>query len=74
MLFTFECPTCKSKFQVRYIDLAKDPKALKCCHCGDTPAPDIQTAYQNVGKTMADLYGCCKCGDKKTWLPKEIKL
>jgi hypothetical protein len=73
MLFSFKCPKCKNKFQVHYSDLAKDPQSLKCCVCGDAPPPDILTAYQSVGKTMADLYGCCDCNDKKNWLPKEIQ-
>lgn len=72
MRFSFECPKCNHSFQVGYSDLAKNPEAVKCCLCGDTPAPDIMTAYQNVGKTLVDLYGCCDCNDKKDWLPKEI--
>ncbi|MDR3564259.1 MAG: hypothetical protein P4N59_22875 [Negativicutes bacterium] len=73
MLFSIECPKCKNGFQVRYTELAKDPAAVKCCQCGASPAPDIMTAYQNVGKTMTELYGCCECGDKESWLPKEIR-
>lgn len=72
MLFAFECPKCKNNFQVRYTELASNPETVKCCACGDAPAPDILTAYQNVGKTMLDLYGCCDCQEKKDWLPKEI--
>ncbi|MDR3590138.1 MAG: hypothetical protein P4N41_10835 [Negativicutes bacterium] len=73
MLFSFECPKCRNNFQVRSIELAKDPTAVKCCLCGEAPTPDIMTAYQNVGKTMTELSGCCECGDKQDWLPKEIR-
>lgn len=73
MMFAFECPGCKKPFQVRYVEMAKDPAAVKCCMCGAAPPPDIQTAYQNIGKTMTELYGCCECNDKKAWLPKEAK-
>ncbi len=73
MLFSFECPKCRSHFQVRSAELAKNPDAVKCCLCGDTPPPDIMAAYQHVGKTMTELRGCCECGGKQDWLPKEIK-
>ncbi len=73
MKFTFECPTCQHSFDFSHEDLATNPKSLKCCMCGQTPSPDILTAYQNVGKTITDLYGCCECNtDKKQWLPKKI--
>ena len=70
MNFTVECPTCKKDFHVNSKEVAS---SFKCCECGTTPPPDIMTAYQNVGKTMADLYGCCESNDNKNWLPKEIK-
>jgi hypothetical protein len=69
--FTFECPACKKNFQVGHKELAKGQ--LKCCLCAHTPAPDIMTAYQNIGKTITDLYGCCECSDDKAWLPKEAR-
>jgi hypothetical protein len=31
------------------------------------------SAYQNIGKTLTELQGCCACPDNKGWLPKEIK-
>ncbi len=68
MQLTFECPACKKSFKVSH-DRLHD---LKCCLCGDTPPPDIMTAYANVGRTLSELYGCCECGDKVKWLPKEF--
>jgi len=73
MNFTVECPTCKKNFHINYKEVAKNPSSFKCGTCGTTPSPDIMTAYQNVGKTMMDLYGCCQCNDKKDWFPQEIK-
>ena len=73
MLFTFECPKCQNNFQVRAAELAKNPEAVKCCLCGDTPAPDIMTAYANIGKTMIELSEQCDCAGRKEWLPKEIR-
>jgi len=73
MEFTFECPVCKKSFMVNHQDLAKGDLALQCCSCGSAPAPDIMTAYQSVGKTLTDLYGCCGCEDRQDWLPKDIK-
>lgn len=73
MLFTFECPKCKHQFQVEPSELAHQPEAMKCRICGDTPPPDIMTAYRNVGKTMSELYGCCRQGEKEAWLPKEVR-
>jgi len=73
MNFTVECPTCKKNFHINYKDVAKNPSSFKCGTCGTTPSPDIMTAYQNVGKTMMDLYGCCQCNDKRDWFPQEIK-
>jgi predicted Zn finger-like uncharacterized protein len=69
MRFTFECPVCKKSFQVNHEELGN----VKCGLCGDAPPPDIMTAYGNVGRTMSELYGCCGCGDKEKWLPKEIR-
>jgi predicted Zn finger-like uncharacterized protein len=71
MRFTFECPACKNIFHVTHRDLAHGGQALRCL-CGNTPAPDILTAYQNIGKTMVELYDCC-AGGQKGWLPQEIK-
>ena len=73
MIFKFECPGCKKTFSVTHQDLAAGPAALKCCLCGDTPAPNIQAAYRNIGKTLVDLYGCCDCGPDRNWLPKKIE-
>jgi len=73
MLFTFECPKCKNNIQVRSAELAKNPEAVKCCQCGDAPAPDIMTAYANIGKTMVELQGQCDCAEKTGWMPKEIR-
>jgi len=73
MNFTVECPLCKKNFHVNYKEIAEKPSSLSCSACGTTPTPDIMTAYQNVGKTMMDLYSCCECEDKKDWFPKEIK-
>lgn len=73
MNFTIECPTCKNNIRINYKEVVENPSSFKCCTCGTTPSPDIMTAYQNVGKTMIDLYGCCECADKKDWFPKEIK-
>jgi predicted Zn finger-like uncharacterized protein len=71
MLFAFECPKCKATFQVRSLDMANNLASIKCGVCGDAPAPDILTAYQNVGKTMVELQGCCSA--TSTWLPKDIR-
>ena len=73
MNFTLECPTCKNDIRVNYKDVVENPSSFKCCACGTIPSPDIMTAYQNVGKTMMDLYGCCGCDDKKGWLPQKIE-
>ena len=73
MKFTIECPACKKNFHVNYKEVAEKPSSLKCCTCGTTPSPDIMTAYQNVGRIMVDLYGCCDCDEKKEWLPKAVK-
>lgn len=73
MNFTLECPKCKQTFQVCHEDLAKKDFSLQCCHCGNVPTPDIMSAYQNVGKTLSDLYGCCKCSDLEGWLPQDEK-
>ena len=72
MEFTFECPVCKKSFMVNHQNLAQGDLALKCSSCGSTPAPDIMTAYQNVGKTLTDLYGC-GCGNQQDWLHKDVK-
>lgn len=71
MIFTIECPTCQKSFNVSHEELAQNHSAVKCCLCGNTPTPDIMTAYQNIGKTMTELYGCCDC--QPAWLPKEVK-
>ncbi|HEY3424604.1 MAG TPA: hypothetical protein VGL27_07395 [Negativicutes bacterium] len=73
MVFTFECPSCKKNFEATHEELTHNAEALHCCLCGKSPSPDIMTAYQNVGKTMTDLYGCCECGDNQNWLPTAIK-
>jgi len=72
LLFSLECPKCKAPFQIRSADLAQDPSTIKCGICGNTPAPDIMTAYQNVGKTIVELQGCCSHGEKGDWLLKKI--
>ncbi|HWQ60823.1 MAG TPA: MJ0042-type zinc finger domain-containing protein [Negativicutes bacterium] len=69
MIFTFRCPACQHEFQVNHADLVQGAAALKCQACGDAPAPDIQTAYQNIGKSLTELYGCCQNEDKQRWLP-----
>jgi hypothetical protein len=76
MIFSLECPTCKQKLKVSYRDMAARPEKVKCCLCGDAPPPDIMTAYQNVGKTLTQLYGCCDCGEDKSakWLPQEVEM
>jgi|GEM_PF-2561306 len=74
MNFTVECPTCKKNFDVDATEVAEKPSSFKCGACGDTPAPDIMTAYQNVGKTMMELYSCCDSEEKKDWLPKEMEI
>lgn len=71
MKFTFDCPHCKRSFEVDHTQLASG--SFNCCLCGSAPAPDIMRAYQSVGKTMVDLYGCCECNQSTHWLPKEIK-
>ncbi len=73
MEFTLECPKCKRTFQISHEDLAKKDFSLQCSNCGNVPTPDIMSAYQNVGKTLADLYGCCKSDEQKNWLPKDMK-
>lgn len=73
MKFTLQCPACQSTMELSHEDLATKPQSIKCCLCGQSPSPDILTAYQNVGKTITDLYGCCSCDTEKQWLPKEIK-
>lgn len=73
MEFTFRCPACKNVFTANHADLAADSRALKCCLCGNAPAPDIQTAYQNIGKTITELHGCCSCDQDKSWLPLSVK-
>lgn len=73
MDLTIECPRCKKSFQVAHQDLAKRPDALTCCLCGNTPPPNIMEAYQNIGKTLTELQGCCTCPEEKGWLPKAIK-
>lgn len=69
MTFTFRCPSCSHVFQIHHTDLG-DGKAMRCRQCGDTPAPDIMTAYANVGKTLTELYGCCQAG-RQEWLPQK---
>ena len=73
MNFTVECPTCKESYNINSKEVVGNPAIFKCCNCGTTPPLDIITAYQNVGKTMLELNGCCNCEDKKGWLPKAIK-
>jgi predicted Zn finger-like uncharacterized protein len=73
MLFNFECPKCKNNFALDSAVLAVNPAKVKCCACGDAPSPDIMTAYANIGKTMAELHGCCDCDGQNGWLPKEIR-
>lgn len=73
MEFTFECPHCKHVIRVSHEELATQPETVKCCLCGAAPPPDILTAYQHVGQTMTDLYGCCTCPEERDWLPKEMR-
>ena len=65
MNFTMECPVCKKNFHVSSKELAEKQSSLRCCACGTPPSPDIMTAYQNIGKTMTDLYGNHDCEDKE---------
>ncbi|BBB91982.1 MAG TPA: hypothetical protein PKA28_06100 [Methylomusa anaerophila] len=76
MIFSFECPSCKKTIEVSHQEMKKNPAVVKCRLCGDAPAPDIMTAYQNIGKTITELYGCCECSEdsSRKWLPKEVKL
>ena len=73
MNLTFECPKCKKKYQLNSNEVAEKSSPFKCSECDIIPPPDIMTAYQNVGKTMKDLSGCCDCNDEKDGMPKEIK-
>ena len=57
MNYSIECPICKNKFHVTSKELAENHSSFRCFACGTAPSPDIMTAYQNIGKTMADLYG-----------------
>lgn len=73
MDITITCPSCNKDFTVNHATLSERIEELKCCFCGDAPAPDIMTAYANVGKSITQLYGCCSCGPTdKSWLPKDI--
>ena len=71
MKFTFQCPSCKKKFDLDLKTLTHG--GLRCCMCGTEPAPDIMTAYQNVGKTMAELYECCEEQEQPEWLPTKVE-
>ncbi|MBP2650938.1 MAG: hypothetical protein H6Q74_1763 [Firmicutes bacterium] len=55
MPLTFECPQCHHNFNVDSNKLKKHQGNESLGY--DTPPPDIQTAYQNVGKTITELYG-----------------
>ncbi len=72
MKLTVECPECNADFKVDIDALAKKVAPLKCASCGMTAAPDIQTAYENVGKSLSDL--CCCCDEvAEQWLPKQVE-
>lgn len=72
MKLTVECPECSADFKVDVEALAKKVAPLKCTHCGAGAAPDIQTAYENVGKSLSELCSCCE-ESAEQWLPKEVE-
>lgn len=72
MKLTVECPECNADFKVDVEALAKKVAALKCTTCGTTATPDIQTAYENVGKSLSELCCCCE-ENAKQWLPKQVE-
>ena len=73
MNFTIECPVCKESYNLNYKDVIEKPSSFKCMICGTIPSPDIMTAYQSIGKTMAELYDYCEHDDKKNYCLKAIK-
>ena len=55
-----------------FAELAKKVAPLKCSSCGNVAAPDIQTAYENVGRSLSDLCCCCEKSAEQ-WLPKQVE-
>jgi len=75
MVFSSGRPSGKKTIDVSQQQIKKESGAVKCCLCGAAPTPDIMTAYQNIGKTITEVYGCCECGEDSGTerLPKEVK-
>lgn len=72
MKFTFQCPSCKHVFWAGRGE-PDGGVAPRRRVCGDAPAPDIMTAYANVGKTLSELHGCDEAGGRQDRLPREPK-
>ncbi len=74
MLFTVKCPRYKKAAPVNYQEQAQNPADSECCLCSSAPSPDIMTAYQQVGKSMVELYGCCSCENNSQCSPAKDKI